>query len=399
MAVSDHQSCSPASRAHAVEQLAALSCATSAEMLEVIVAMDRAEDYRSDGATTMAAWLVAIVHVSHDTAREWVRVAHALQDLPCLRARFASGAMSWDQIAPATRFATPDTDTALAVELVGCTAAQIAEMARHHQTRNRQQAARSHRERGLVFRRDHDRDGYRLGGFLPAAEGALVKAVIERRAEAAGPDTETGQWEPLHQRNADALVELCRQDHTIDPGPDPTLVVVHIDADTLDETAPGNGTLDGLQVPLDTVRRLLCDTPIEHQIEGPDGTCIGIGRAQRHPPRWLRRRILHRDHNTCCFPGCNRPIRQLHHINWWHRDHGPTDSWNLAGLCWEHHHLVHEGGWTITGNADHQLTFTSPWGRTLTNRPPPLLPETRQHIIDTTGIDLPPPHPPHEPDP
>jgi hypothetical protein len=57
-------------------------------------------------------------------------------------------------------------------------------------------------------------------------------------------------------------------------------------------------------------------------------------------------------------------------------------------LCWAHHHLVHEGGWTIKGNADQHLTFTSPYGRTLTTRAPPLHRETRKHIEDTTGLDL-----------
>ncbi len=143
-----------------------------------------------------------------------------------------------------------------------------------------------------------------------------------------------------------------------------------------------------MQIPVDTIRRVLCDSPLEVQVDGPDGTCIGISRAHRNPPRWLRRRILRRDCDHCRFPGCNRQIRQIHHIRWWHRDHGPTDTWNLAGLCWQHHHLVHEGGWILKGNADRDLTFTSPYGRTLTSRPPPLHPHTRQRITDITGLPL-----------
>jgi hypothetical protein len=77
MADSDHESCSPVARAYAVEQLAALSCATSAEMLEVIAVMDRTEDYRLDGALDMASWLVATLNIAHVTARQWVRVGRA----------------------------------------------------------------------------------------------------------------------------------------------------------------------------------------------------------------------------------------------------------------------------------------------------------------------------------
>ncbi len=389
MAVTDHGSCSPIARAHAVEQLAALTAATTAEMLDVIVAMDRAEDHRIDGAIDMAAWLVASLNIASATAFQWVRVARALHELPRLRARFAAAELSWDQIAAATRFATPETDELLAHHLLGCTAAQIEEMAHEHKKRARRDAQRSHEERCLRWRKDHDRDGYRYSGFLPAAEAEIVNATLERRAEQAGRDPETGVWSPVAQRCADALVDLCRQDLDVDPGPDPTMVVVHVDADVLDGVIEGNGaTTDGVQVPLDTVHRLLCDCPIESHVEGPDGTCVGIGRKDRNPPRWLRRRIHRRDRELCRFPGCGRKIRQIHHVAWWERDSGPTDSWNLAGLCWQHHHLVHEGGWTIKGNADQELTFTSPHGRILTARPPPLLPETRQHINNITGIDL-----------
>ena len=390
MAAADHTSCTPMARAFAVEQLAALTCATTAELLEVIAAIDEVGDYRADGAIDMASWLVSTLNVSISTAREWVRVARSLQTLPHLRSCFAGAELSWDQIAAATRFAVADTDELLARELPGCTAAQIDEMARQRRKRTRNDAERSHEARGLRWRRDHTLDGYRYTGFLPAVEAEIVNATLELRANQAGPDPELGGlWAPFHQRAADSLVDLCRQDLTTDPGPDPAMVVVHVDADVLGGGVYGNGsTTDGMQIPLDTIRRLLCDSPMEAQVDGPDGTCVGVSRTQRNPPRWLRRRIHRRDRDHCRFPGCGRRIRQVHHIQWWHRDQGPTDTWNLVGLCWAHHHLVHEGGWTLQGNADGELTFTSPHGRALTSRPPPLLRETRQRIHDITGLHL-----------
>jgi hypothetical protein len=389
MVDTDLGSCIPASRAHAVEQLAALTCATTAQALQVIAIMDRAEDHRLDGALDMASWLVATLHVSVSTARSWVRVARALEQLPCLQACFASGRMSFDQIAAATKLATPETDDVLADRLPGCSAAEIEAMAQQHRRRTRRDAQRTHDHRHLVWRKDLDTDGYHYRGFLPGPEAAIVNAALEARAERMGPDAATGLWAPFEQRCADALVEMGRQDLTDNPGPDPTLVVVHVDAESLAADGAGNGTLDtDVQIPFDTMWRLLCDTAIELNVDGPDGTCVGVGRAQRTPPRWLRRRIQRRDQGHCRFPGCGRKIRQVHHIEWWHRDHGPTDSWNLVGLCWAHHHLVHEGGWTIEGNADQQLTFSSPHGRTLSSRPPPLLSGTRQRIHQITDIDL-----------
>ncbi len=46
----------------------------------------------------------------------------------------------------------------------------------------------------------------------------------------------------------------------------------------------------------------------------------------------------------------------------WTQD-GPTDLDNLVELCRYHHRLVHEGGWTMSLDADaHTATFTAPDG-------------------------------------
>jgi hypothetical protein len=52
---------------------------------------------------------------------------------------------------------------------------------------------------------------------------------------------------------------------------------------------------------------------------------------------------------------CRRPAKwtQVHHIVSFPL--GPTDLDNLLLLCDQHHHLVHEGGWRLQGNA---LDFT-----------------------------------------
>ena len=215
----------------------------------------------------------------------------------------------------------------------------------------------------------------------------IVNAALEQRAERIGKDADDRRvGRSRSDRCADALVDIARDDLAEHPGPDPTVVVVHVDADVVDGTAEGNGSIDGIPVPVDSVRRLLCDCAIEYSVDGPDGTCIGIGRAGRQPPRWLRRRCLERD-GTCRFPGCGRRIRHVHHIQHWTKG-GATDSWNLVGLCWEHHHLVHEGGWTIEGNADGELTFTSPFGVRRASRPNPLDPKVRRRIQEATGVDL-----------
>ena len=67
----------------------------------------------------------------------------------------------------------------------------------------------------------------------------------------------------------------------------------------------------------------------------------------------------------CAFPGCTHTrFLHGHHIRHWLHG-GETSVDNLALLCTVHHHLVHEGGWTIVRGADGELVFTSPVGRGL----------------------------------
>ena len=380
------RACTAAERAEAIEQLGALLCATQAELCDVVTAADAEGDWKVDGATGMAPWLTGTLHVTSSTARAWVRVGAELDKLPHLRAAFAAGMLSWDQVRPAITFVTPDDDDEQAQHLQGCSAAQVEDLARQHRPRTTRDERRAHDQRRFHARSDHATGGRHYSGFLPADMAARFEASLDRVLEQIGPN-EDGLYDPIFVRRADALVELADTWAAGDVDPDTCLTVVHVPSDVVDGHVEGNGTIDDLQVARRSVLRLLCDCKLEFHIDGPDGATVGIARAGRTIPRWLRRRIRKRDGGTCRFPGCERQIRQIHHIQHW-SDGGPTDGCNLCGLCWYHHHLVHEGGWTIQGNADHELTFTSPHGRTLTSRPQPLAPHTRRRAAHAADVHL-----------
>ena len=385
--VDAHRARSALERTDAIEQLGALLSATTAELLDLITAADAEADWDLDGATGMVPWLVGMLHVSTDTARAWVKTGATLDALPHLREAFGAGVLSWDQVRPAATFVTPATDADQAQHLQGCSAAQIEDLARQHKPRRKADAAEAGRRRFFRSRTDHQAGGRRYSGFLPETEAARLDAVLDRHADQAGPNEETGLYDPMDARRADALVDLADTYAGCDSDPDTSLVVVHAPAAVIDGHLDANGRIEDLQVPRDSILRLLCDTRIEFNIDGPDGTTIGIGRTGRSIPRWLRRRIQHRDGPTCRFPGCQRRIRQIHHLHHWSHG-GPTDAPNLVGLCWYHHRLVHEGDWTVEGNADHQLTFTSPCGRQVRSRPQPLRPDIRDRAADISGTSL-----------
>jgi len=99
------------------------------------------------------------------------------------------------------------------------------------------------------------------------------------------------------------------------------------------------------------------------------------GRARRFPTAAQRREVMRRDRH-CRFPGCsNVTFANVHHIVPW-KPNGPadqpggtTDLPNIVLLCKHHHGVVHRLVWTMSGNANEELTFVGPSGRVMTSRP------------------------------
>jgi Domain of unknown function (DUF222)/HNH endonuclease len=392
----DYDTATPAARSDAVDQLAKLMAATHAELLSVVAAVVRREDWRADGCTDPAAWLVAMCGLTPDHARDWVHVATALESLPALRAAFASGRLLWDQIRPACRFATPDTDQSILDEILGLSARQIGVLAA-------QRAPIVHPEDNkdtpdaLVFRPDRRRGGIRVGGHLDSHVAATIQTALARHAETMGPNPVTGRWDPLPMRMAASLHDLASSANAqaATRNPDLATVVIHADAELVDHdpTDPDsppmvnlNGLIGDLQVARAGVLRALCDCRIEAHLHGPTGATVGIARAGRNIPHYLRR-VIHRRDGTCRFPGCERQIRHIHHIEHW-TNGGESNADNLVGLCWSHHDLVHDGGWTIWGHPDHTLTFVDRSRiRRWTSRPTPIRPRTQQVLERTLNQD------------
>ena len=87
--------------------------------------------------------------------------------------------------------------------------------------------------------------------------------------------------------------------------------------------------------------------------------------AMRLKTHRAQRAGLRAMHRTCIGATCTVPFDacQVHHVIPW-EEGGPTDLSNLAPLCTEHHHLAHEGGWTLTLTPDRIATWTRPDGTT-----------------------------------
>jgi hypothetical protein len=122
-------------------------------------------------------------------------------------------------------------------------------------------------------------------------------------------------------------------------------------------------TEDGIPIPVSTVRRLCCDAEIIPVVLGTDGVPLDMGRSIRTANR-AQRRALRAMYRTCAHPDCSVPFSacKSHHVRWWWKHRGTTDIDNLIPLCERHHHLVHEGGWSLTMTPDRVATWTRPDG-------------------------------------
>jgi len=429
------EACEVVELGEGIVQLHAAMTATHAAMLTFIASFDDKEGWCTDGARCMADWLVAAVGVTWHTAREWVRMAHALERLPALAEAFGEGRICAESVAAATALAEPADRTPPAEQTPGdgapvpageaagqpngageagqppatggdaegpswtgdgWTDAELAEQAMSRPA----QALRAQLRRQRIARRsrpaDHpigtlnwrwrDDGMLALSGRLPTDEGAVVAVALERVAtKVCQRDPETGQFDPAPVRWANALVELARTTLGEEDDTDRATIVVHVDAEDL-AAATGTGELaDGPALALPLVRRLACDGRIEVDVDGPAGP-VGVGRAKRQVPAHLARHVRNRDRG-CRFPGCRRLRHlQIHHRQHW-ADGGPTDLTNLLGLCPAHHKLVHEGGWSIHGcpepgpGPDSRLRFVRPDGLVYQPRPPELEPRLRTPLI------------------
>jgi hypothetical protein len=337
--------------------------AASAECLQAVVEVDERKLWERDGATSMSAWLAGRYNLAWGTAREWVRVAHALRSLPRIAGAYGRGEISWDQLRPLTEFATPETDALWAHRAPGLRSWTLHREAARHRRVARRQAEDARRLRSVRLYPDFDLPLVYLEATLPAEEGAAVESALSRRAEqivlADRPDA------PQEARMADALVELVTGGGS-DQAPEAT-VVVHAGAEVLAGEEPSEGpwlaeTESGHRLSSEAVRRLACDSRIEWVLESR-GRPVGIGRRGRTVPGAIGRVLRHRDGGACRFPGCERKRwLHAHHLIHWAQG-GATNLDNLVLLCHAHHRLIHEGGWRTSGHPARDLRFHDPTGR------------------------------------
>ena len=87
-------------------ELAAHISAANCPLLELIAQFDNKEGWGADGCSSCAHWLNWKCGIGQNAAREKVRVAHALENLPLIHASFSKGEISYSKVRAMSRVAT-----------------------------------------------------------------------------------------------------------------------------------------------------------------------------------------------------------------------------------------------------------------------------------------------------
>ena len=337
--------------------------AATYELLVLIRQFDERAGFVQWGLDNCAEWLAWRCDLSMTTAREKVRVAHALKSLPGISSAFASGELSYSKVRSLTRIAHRDNESDLLTFALRHTASHVAERCRELRCGSEgsiKEAANAYANRSLRQRRDHHRNTMTLTVDLPLDIGELVEKALDKARDDEVldiPDLADTAWST---RQADAFINIVREflegSSEDSRNSDNYLVTVHVDQTAL----AGNGGRSAL--PIESVKRLCCDGQAVVITKDETGEPLSIGRKTRVVPKAIQRALQARDNGGCRFPGCkNSRYLHSHHVEHWSNG-GETSLDNLMLLCTKHHTLVHEGGFRIEKDFQDRWYFQRPDG-------------------------------------
>jgi len=322
--------------------------AQKARFLQLVGEYDALGGWIASGAISCAHWLADLLDIELSTAREQVRVARALRELPATADAVAAGALSYAKAREITRVATVDTEVELLALAEHAPAGALAQQLANWQTRREpeQLSARQWAARSCTFHQETD-GTVTIRLRLPPEVAAQVRVELDAAAVTPPRNVDSEAQTPTQAR-ADAAV-ACITGHAKPFGgdapadaslrtpmrtsPAPIEVVLHRRIDYAE--------IGGVILAPATASRLGCDAAIRVMLHHPDGSPADVGRRHRLVTPRLRRLVEERDRH-CTYPGCAATaFLDVHHVIPW-EDGGPTNLANLTLLCGYHHRRHHD---------------------------------------------------------
>jgi len=376
--------------------LAGQISAAEHRLLTLIAQFDKNREWSCGGTVRSCAhWLNWKCGITMGVAREKVRVAHCLEELPLTDRSFGSGEISYSKVRAITRVATPDNEDFLLTIARYGTASHLEQVVKKYKkvqaSDDRKQEQHQQRDRKLVYFQDDD-GMWVIHAKLPPEVGSLVVKTLEAvtttlqqekpQLEKDVPAETFSDEDLIENTRADALVTLAEhflataeKKHQFKglKGSERCQVMLHVNINNLQHCH-----LDDNQwISPNNAKRLSCDASLITVLEDEQGRVLNIGRRSRTVPPSISRALQLRD-KTCRFPGCceSRYV-EAHHIKHW-ADGGETSLDNLVTLCRFHHRQLHSGIFSISATRKHnaqQLTFFNSSGEEIENNYFPQFPD------------------------
>ncbi len=347
--------------------------------LRVLAGADNNQVGKDTGASSTGAWLAdatkqvravanADVRMAKelDTAFEATRVAlaegrvneeqarviiHAINDLPDTVTAFDRGRCEAHLIEEAAKW-DAKTLRVIGRRLFEVIDPDAADEREGEQLRKEEEEAR----RKASFKIRDNGDGSYSGSFkVPTLHGEMLKKALQaltapRRIGREGRTDAEGNKIPYPTLLGHGFMELIEHlptDKLPNCGGNNATIVV-----TLSEAAIRSGvgaaSLDtGGKISIGEMRRLSCSAGIIPVVLDGDSMPLDVGREKRFHTKHQRTCIAIRD-KGCTAENCDRPPGwcECHHEEPW-SEGGETSVEKGRMLCWWHHHLAHDTGYTM----------------------------------------------------
>jgi hypothetical protein len=363
----------------ALEQRFISQCAESGALdrrrLKSIRSLGARRAWRADDFRDLAHYVAFAMGIGTRRAKRITDCAYAIESLPRISDALVAGTLSIDKVIELTRFATPDTEGKLINWAKRVAPSTIAARADAELAQRQEQQQEQRNSNYLRFSRLES--SMLMVAEFPVDAGLRVKARIDELARTlvpppimaytdqtslsgapiSGEPRDELQPYTLDQRRLDALCALVAGESDATAT---TEVVVHTRLSELgfSNSVAGHALVLGPQV----TEKICCDARLRFVLTDDDGNALGIGRASRVVPSWLRQQVLARDKFSCTFPGCDQRLGlEVHHTAHWAYG-GSTDLGSLSTNCRVHHDLVHLHDWRQAIRADGMTQWYRPDG-------------------------------------
>ena len=165
-----------------IAEISAHLDAATHRLLTLIRRFDEGSGWNAHGALSCAHWLCWRIGLDLGAARERVRVARALGDLPRIDEALRRGQVSYSKVRALTRVATPENEASLLEMARSSTASQLERICRGYRTAVRGLLGthpEDEADRRWVRERETESGMVRIEAQLTPEEAAVVRKAIE----------------------------------------------------------------------------------------------------------------------------------------------------------------------------------------------------------------------------